>query len=135
VVHGAGGMAFHDGKFIVVGGLPEGYNENYAYEYDKDFRFVKRHVINSGYTKMGIQTACWFDGAWWFGCYEDKKGLVKTDGEFNFLGRYDPNYSVGMAPWEDRKCLRGETKCLEEKQCTGTAIVDTPGKIAGETGE
>lgn len=32
-VHGAGGIAFHDGKFFVVGGLPEGIAENYIYEY------------------------------------------------------------------------------------------------------
>ena len=30
VFHGAGGIAYHDSKFIVVGGLPEGVKENYA---------------------------------------------------------------------------------------------------------
>lgn len=133
VVHGAGGIAFHGGKFIVVGGLPEGYTGNYAYEYDKDFRFVKRHVIDGGYTKMGIQTACWFDGAWWFGCYEDKKGLLKTDETFKLLGRCEPSYSVGMAPWTDTQCLRGVTKPLEGKQHAGFAIVDTPGKAPEKT--
>ncbi|MDP2413571.1 hypothetical protein [Daejeonella sp.] len=28
LVHGAGGMSFHKGKFYVVGGLPVGFNEN-----------------------------------------------------------------------------------------------------------
>lgn len=133
VVHGAGGMAFHDGRFIVVGGLPEGYNENYAYEYDKDLNFVKRHVIQSGYTKKGIQTMCWFDGAWWFGCYEDQKGLLKTDEAFNLLGRYEPNYSKGIAPWINGKCLRGESKPIEDKQHTGWAVVDMPGEVPAET--
>ena len=132
LVHGAGGMAFHDGKFIVVGGLPEGYTENYAYEYDRNLNFVQRHVINSGYTKMGIQTACWFDGAWWFGCYENEKGLLKTDEQFNLLGRFTPNYSVGIAPWTDGNCLRGVTVPLENKQHRGAAVVDLPGK-ASET--
>lgn len=135
LVHGAGGMAFHDGKFIVVGGLPEGYTENYAYEYDKDLNFLQRHVINSGYTRMGIQTACWFDGAWWFGCYEKDLGLLKTDDTFKLLGRHNPNYSVGIAPWTDGKCLRGETKPVENKQHIGWAVVDTPGKTATPAGE
>ena len=69
VVHGAGGIDCHDGTFYVVGGLPEGHDANYVYEYDRDFRFVGRHVIESGYTFMGIQTACHADGCWWFGCY------------------------------------------------------------------
>lgn len=34
VVHGAGGVACHDGKFLVVDGLPPGVEENYFYEYD-----------------------------------------------------------------------------------------------------
>jgi hypothetical protein len=33
VAHGAGGMEFHDGKFIVIGGLPPALDENYLYEY------------------------------------------------------------------------------------------------------
>ncbi|HOF39056.1 MAG TPA: hypothetical protein PLD73_03210 [Candidatus Hydrogenedentes bacterium] len=134
LVHGAGGMAFHEGKFIVVGGLPVGYSENYAYEYDRDFNFVKRHVIQSGYTKMGIQTTCWFDGAWWFGCYEDDKGLLKTDEHFTLLGRFNPNYSVGIAPWTDGNCLRGVNHPQENKQHSASAVVDAPGKTT-ETAE
>ena len=57
VFYGAGGIGYHDGHFLVIGGLPKGVNENYAYEYDQQFKFVKRHVIQSGYTLMGIQTA------------------------------------------------------------------------------
>ncbi|MFO7973808.1 MAG: hypothetical protein R6V12_04155, partial [Candidatus Hydrogenedentota bacterium] len=81
------------------------------------------------------QTACWFDGAWWFGCYENKNGLLKTDAAFNLLGRYDPNYSVGIARWADGKCLRGVTKRLENGQYTGWAVVDTPGKKPEEKDE
>ncbi len=33
VRHGAGGIAFHDGKFLVVGGLPDAVQENYLYEF------------------------------------------------------------------------------------------------------
>lgn len=65
---GAGGIAFHDGKFLVVGGLPQGIMENYAYEYDGDFKFVKKHVLDSGFTLMGIQTTAFANDHWWFTC-------------------------------------------------------------------
>jgi len=53
VVYGAGGIECHAGRFIVVGGLPPGIEENHAYEYDTDFKFVRKHTIQSGYTLMG----------------------------------------------------------------------------------
>ncbi len=61
LVHGAGGISFCKGKFFVIGGLPQGYSENYIYEYDMDFKFFKRHVIPSGYTYKGIQTAEFYE--------------------------------------------------------------------------
>lgn len=106
LVHGAGGMAYHDGRFIVVGGLPEGYQENYAYEYDQNFRFIKRHVIHdTGYTIFGIQTACYFDGYWWFGCYGDV--LLQTDQAFRLTGRYDATFGCGIVGLAKDKFLRG----------------------------
>lgn len=98
LVHGAGGMAYHDGKFIIVGGLPPGVDENYAYEYDESFNFVKRHVIASGYTLMGIQTVAYADGAWWFGCYGKPSELLRADDKFQFTGKWDFNASVGITP-------------------------------------
>jgi hypothetical protein len=32
VFHGAGGTGYHDGRFVVIGGLPPGVEENYVYE-------------------------------------------------------------------------------------------------------
>lgn len=98
VAHGAGGMEFHDGKFIVIGGLPPGLDENYLYEYDETFRFQRRHVLASGYTLMGIQTAAYANGAWWFGCYGKPSMLLRADEKFRFTGRWEFNASVGIAP-------------------------------------
>lgn len=98
LVHGAGGMAYHEGKFIIVGGLPPGVNENYAYEYDESFRFQKRHVLASGYTLMGIQTIAYADGAWWFGCYGKPAVLLRADENFRVTGKWEFNASVGLAP-------------------------------------
>ncbi len=109
VVFGAGGIAIHDGRFMVVGGLPDGYEENYVYEYDEEFRFVRRHVIRSGHTRLGIQTATWFDGYWWFGCYgmPQNPGLLKTDEEFNLVATYDLMFGWGIIGIEGEKFLRG----------------------------
>jgi len=111
VVHGAGGMAYHDGRFIVVGGLPEGYDVNYAYEYDLSFRFIRRHVIESGYTRLGIQTACYGGGYWWFGCYghPENCALFRTDGEFAPAGYYDTPASVGFDMLPDGRFIQGFT--------------------------
>ena len=98
LVHGAGGMAYHGGKFIIVGGLPPGVNENYAYEYYESFKFVKHHVIASGYTLMGIQTVAYADGAWWFGCYGKPAVLLRADDKFQFTDKWEFNASVGIAP-------------------------------------
>jgi len=96
VFHGAGGIAYHGKRFIVIGGLPDGVEENYAYEYDPDFAFVKKHVINSGHTRLGIQTAAYADGHWWFGCYGS--ALLKTDASFKLTGRYNFDCGIGIAP-------------------------------------
>lgn len=105
LVHGAGGMAYHDGKFIIIGGLPPGVNENYVYQYDESFRFQKRHVLASGYTLMGIQTVTHADGAWWFGCYGKPAVLLRSDEKFQFTGKWEFNASVGIAPLERGRFL------------------------------
>lgn len=126
VVHGAGGMAHHKGSFFVVGGLPEGYEENYVYEYDAEFRFVRRHVIRSGYTKLGIQTACYAHGFWWFGCYGNT--LLKTDESFRLVGKYDLDFGVGIVGLADGKLLRGKTSRQDGRWRGAATVVSTPGE-------
>ena len=76
--HGAGGMTWKDGHFFVIGGLPPTLDENYVYEYTPEFTFVKRHVLNSGWTNRGIQTVDCSEGKFYFGCYG---GTRKADGK------------------------------------------------------
>lgn len=94
--HGAGGIGVRDGRFYVVGGLPDGIQENYVYEYDADFNFQKKHVIDSKWTMLGIQTATFHDGFWWFGCYGKTTPLLKTDANFQMVGRYSYSCSLGI---------------------------------------
>lgn len=94
VVHGAGGMEYHDGKFIVVGGLPEGTDENYAYLYAADFSFLRREVIDSGYTKMGVQTLALAGGDLWFGCYGGR--TLKTGVDFSLQENFPFDCALGI---------------------------------------
>lgn len=68
------GMEYHNGRFIIVG------TKNYVYEYDGNFTQIARHTIGISWTnKYGFQTACYNDGYWWFGSYQDDAQLLKVD--------------------------------------------------------
>ena len=110
VVHGAGGMEYHDGSFFVVGGLPGNIEVNYVYEYDPRFKFRKRHVIESGQTFLGIQTAAFHDDQWWFGCYGEPNELLRTTAEFQQPQRFPYFASYGIVPLEPGKFLIGRGK-------------------------
>jgi len=105
LVHGAGGIAFHDGRYFVVGGLPAGVKENYVYEYDASFALQQRHVLATGYTLMGIQTIAYIDDCWWFGCYGNPRVLVKADRQFKVLGKWDIDCSLGIAAAPEGRIL------------------------------
>jgi hypothetical protein len=105
LVHGAGGIAYQDGSFLVVGGLPDGVEENYLYEYDESLAFRRRVVLPSGYTRLGIQTAAFAEGHWWFGCYGSPPELLKTDRDFRIVGRWDLDAALGIVGIGDGRVL------------------------------
>ena len=123
LVHGAGGIAYHEGKFIVVGGLPQGAGENYLYEYDAAFAFQKRRVLASGYTLMGIQTATFAEGSWWFGCYGNPRRLLRADRSFQLTGNWEFDASLGIVGLGDGRFLIGQN--------TRTKDVGHQGRVAG----
>jgi len=104
-VHGAGGIACDGERFLVVGGLPDGVAENYLYEYDLMFRFRQRHVLDSGHTHLGIQTAAYFADTWWFGCYGTPKLLLTADTEWKLTGRHEFDCSLGITRLPDDRIL------------------------------
>ncbi len=122
VVHGAGGIGFRDGRFFLVGGMPPGVNENYVFEYDGSFRFLKKHVIASGYTLLGIQTAAFGGGSWWFGCYGKPQVTLKTDEAFNLLGKYEINCSLGIVGLPDGRLLVARGQCRTGTGCSGSVV-------------
>jgi outer membrane protein assembly factor BamB len=122
LVHGAGGISYANGKFYVVGGLPSGFQENYVYKYDKNFKFLKRNIVESGYTRLGIQTIEYFSGQWWFGCYGNPK-LIKTDKQFKILNKSDFDASLGIAGFSEAKLFIGNSKANADKLHKGTISV------------
>lgn len=107
LVHGAGGIEYHNGKFYVVGGLVPGINENYMYEYDQSFRFIKRHTIASGYTLMGVQTIAHHNNTWWLGCYGKPTALLQADEQFRFQKQTVFDASLGIAPFSENQVWIG----------------------------
>lgn len=104
VVHGAGGIAYCDGFFYVVGGLPRGYEENYVYQYDPSFKFVKRHVLKTGYTHLGFQTATFTQGKFWLGFYGEKgnpAGTMLTPPTLDRFERTNIHGDVGITLWKN----------------------------------
>ncbi len=131
VFHGAGGIGYRDGKFFVVGGLPNDVKVNYVYEYDDDFKFLKKHVIQSGHTHLGIQTATFAHDRWWFGCYGDPQILLVTDANFQMKGRYEVDCSLGIERLSGGRLLVGSGRCEKDKGCIGIAQTTFPNKLVG----
>ncbi len=129
--HGAGGIGYRDGRFFVVGGLPGGYEENYVYEYDKDFSFIKKHSIASGHTLLGIQTATFADGRWWFGCYGSPAILLVTDADFKMMGRYEFNCSLGIVGLPGGRLFSATGACNKDTGCTGSVRLAVPDEKTG----
>jgi hypothetical protein len=131
VFHGAGGIGYRDDHFFIVGGLPDGVEENYVYEYDSDFKFLKNHIIKSGHTHLGIQTATFAHDRWWFGCYGDPKILLVTDTDFQMKGRYEIDCSLGIEGMTGGRLLVGSGRCEKDNGCNGTVQTAFPNEKAG----
>lgn len=131
VFDGAGGIGFRNHHFFVVGGLPDNVEENYVYEYDGDLKFVKKHIIKSGHTHLGIQTATFAHDRWWFGCYGTPSILLITDADFQLKGRYEFDCSLGIEGLADGQLLSASGRCEKDKGCTGSVQVAVPDETTG----
>ncbi len=99
LVHGCGGIAYHEGRFLLVGGLPPTHQENYLFEYDKDLNFIRKHSLPTGYTRLGVQTIDYVDNHWWLGCYgsPDNPGVLKVNAAFELVSYATTDFSYGVA--------------------------------------
>lgn len=121
VFHGAGGIGVSGDNFYVVGGLPEGIQENYVYEYDLQFQFIRKHILAGGHTHLGIQTATFFDGRWYFGCYGSPKILLVADAQLKLVGRHEFDCSLGIVGLSSGELLSASGSCDKETGCRGRA--------------
>ena len=97
--HGAGGMTWVGQRFYVVGGLPITHERNYVYEYTPEFRLVRRHVLETGFTWMGIQTAAHEDGRLLFGIYGspgNPTGVLSCPEDLSSFVRHKGQGSLGI---------------------------------------
>ncbi len=115
----------------MVGGLPDGVEENYVYEYDSKFKFAQKHVVKSGWTRLGIQSATFHDGAWWFGCYGSPKITLKTDADFKMLGRYEFDCSLGIVGISKDRLLIAKGPKTPTGRCLGSLHLARPDKKRG----
>ena len=131
VFHGAGGIGHRDGHFYVVGGLPDSVEDNYVYEYDNEFQFVKKHVVASGHTHLGIQSATFAHNRWWFGCYGSPAVTLVTDADFQMKGRHELNCSLGIEGLADGRLLVASGHCDKENGCSGKILSAQPSEAEG----
>ncbi len=131
VVYGAGGIAVQEERFYVVGGLPDGVPENYIYEYDSQFQLQKKHVLASGHTLLGIQTAAFADNRWWFGCYGKPPTLLVSDRAFELQGRYSFDTSLGIDGWSPKRLLTASGRCQAGVGCSGQIRLAAPDETLG----
>ena len=122
VIHGAGGIASDGERLIVVGGLPTGVQENYVYEFDLYLNFVRRYVLDSGWTLLGVQTAAFADGRWWFGCYGSPAQLLSTGPELGNLSHSQFDCSLGLVPLGGGRFLVGRDKAVEGEGHVGSLM-------------
>ena len=129
VKFGAGGVAVHDNRFLVVGGLPGDREENDIHEFDQDFNYVKQHSLDSGQTYLGIQGATYSEDAWWFACYGQQLLTAKTDLEM--LGRYTFECGLGIVGLGESQFYIARGKCQKEIGCTGHLLLAVPDEENG----
>lgn len=131
VFHGAGGIGVNADHFFVVGGLPDGVPVNYVYEYDAEFQFIKKHILDSGHTLMGIQTATFANDRWWFGCYGKPANLLVADSQFQLLGRYEYNCALGIESTDHGHLLAAKGSCKKGSGCVGSIERVVPNENTG----
>ena len=122
MTHGAGGISSDGKKLIVVGGLPGGVQQNYLYEFDFYIQFHRKYVIESRWTLMGIQTAAFAEGRWWFGCYGSPPQLISLDSSFGDLVRSDFDCSLGLVPMGGGEFLVARDKLVRGQGHVGSLI-------------
>ena len=127
VSYGAGAVGYGNNRFVVAANLPEGGADNTVYEYDANFNFVSSRALHSGYTLLGVQTAAFGDGAWWFGAYGNV--LIRTGPDFSAPVRYNLDASLGLAPIGSDRFYVGHGNSCDAGGCIGSVTLATTAQL------
>jgi hypothetical protein len=106
VRYGAGGVCFAGDRIVVVGGLPREHVDaldaaNEVHEYDLAFRHVRTVRLGGGWTRLGIQTAEFAFGRFFFGCYGTPRCTLVASPDLQHVERFDGAdcaYGVAATP-------------------------------------
>ena len=78
----------------------------------------KVHKLKTGYTHQGIQSAAYYNGFWYFGCYGNKSKSLNpvvlkaafTRDSLNLIKMYQKDFSFGLIGLYDDKWLISNLK-------------------------
>ncbi len=129
VKFGAGGMATHQGRFLVVSGLPHEIEENYLYEFDDQFQFVKKHILASGHTHLGIQGATFSENTWWFACYGDQ--ILTATSDLKMRSRHAFECGYGIVGLDDGQYYIARGDQVQDKGHSGYLLLAEPDEKLG----
>ena len=96
VFHGAGAVTPSENGFIVAGGLPPQpakYPANLLYEYDKDFKFIRKIEV-APWTLSGVQVIQKVPGGWLLAGHRNR--LIVCNDKFEFLSDEGYNGTHGI---------------------------------------
>lgn len=102
---GAGCIAFYNGRFFVAGGRPSGMAGNTVYEYDRNFRLLKKHELPFDSNK-GIQTLTSDGKYWYFGVYNKPSVTFIADMDFQLVGKWNFSNAVGLLHYPDGRKIK-----------------------------
>lgn len=102
--HGAGCITWADGHFFVSGGRRYQLPGNSIYEYDSNFKFIRRHDLNIT-TYVGVQTMAYDGKDFWLGCFGSIPKTFKVSRDFKNISYYTFACGVGMIIYGRNKML------------------------------
>jgi hypothetical protein len=75
---------------------------------------------------LGIQTATFASGHWWFGCYGKK--LLKTDESFKMVGKYEFDCGLGVVGISPGRFLVGRGGGAGDKRAGSMVVAQSDDK-------
>ena len=129
LTNGCSAIAYANGRFYVAAGIPDSLKDkctrNEVYEYTEDFKLVKVHAMETGFTEYGIQTICFARNRFYLGFYGSASvptGTFVASPDFSSWRRYNGDTSYGILELNG-KLYRALTAKEKDAKWSGTLTV------------